>query len=277
MIPPPIKTRLSDKYEVRKWVEEKIGVEYLIPLLGVYDNFDDIDFDKLPNRFVLKCNHGSGYNILVKNKLEFNITNAKKLISRYLNEDYSERAYELQYKNIKKKIIIEEYIQNINKNDLFDYKFWCFNGAVHYIQFLCGRREHNLQMIFLDKNWIPQPWTYSYPQCENLPEKPNNLDKMIKLAEVLCQGFGHVRVDFYRLDDGRVYFGEMTFSSMAGICNWNLPNADMHFGSLWHLPQNRYDFIKNKYYSPNIFIRMFEKLNYCIKKLGVCLASSSMR
>lgn len=233
----PIKTQLADKYLVRDWVAERIGVQYLIPLLGVWDGFDEIDFDALPERFVLKCNHGSGYNLIVKNKAELNMEDAKRKINTWLREDFAFRAgFELHYSPIPRKIIAEEFIENKDSGDLFDYKFWCFNGKVEYIQFLSERNISGLKMAFYDRSWVKQNFVYSFPLDEKTIERPENLDEMILLAEKLSEGFSHVRVDFYRMDDGRIYFGEMTFTSASGCCNWQPAEMDYTMGQILQLP-----------------------------------------
>ena len=218
----PLKTRLADKYLVRDWVKEKIGDEYLIPLLGVWDKFDDIDFDKLPDKFVLKANHGCAWNIIVTDKNKFDKEDAKQKFSLWLNKNF---AYcfglELHYKSIKPLIIAEEYIENDNQ-DLYDYKIWCFDGKAKYIQFLSERKK-GLKMVFYDTEWNKQDFVYSYPRNEKDIEKPKNLELLLTLAEKLAQGFSHVRVDFYILNDGSIKFGEMTFTSMSGACKW-VPN-----------------------------------------------------
>ena len=239
----PLKTRLADKYLVRDWVKEKIGEEYLIPLLGVWDNFDEIDFDKLPNQFVLKCNHGCGYNIIVHDKLKFNKEDARRKINNWMNEDFAFRCgLELHYSAIPRKIIAEKYIEN-SGNDLYDYKFWCFDGKVKYIQFLSERNTNGLKMAFYDKNWEKQDFVYSYPlNSKNIP-RPENLEIMVYLAEKLAEGFNHVRVDFYRLEDSKVYFGEMTFTSCSGVCKWIPETMDMEFGQLIELPINKKEYV----------------------------------
>ena len=128
----PIKTQLTDKYLVRRWVAEKIGEEYLIPLLGVYNEFEEINFDELPNQFVIKCNHGSAYNIIVKDKAFLNYTDAKSKIDKWMNENYAFRGLELQYKNIAPKVIVEKYMDD-GSGDLKDYKITCFNGRPYLI------------------------------------------------------------------------------------------------------------------------------------------------
>ena len=239
----PLKTRLADKYLVRDWVKEKIGEEYLIPLLGVWDNFDEIDFDKLPNQFVLKCNHGCGYNIIVNDKSKFNKEDARRKINNWMNEDFAFRCgLELHYSAIPRKIIAEKYIEN-SGNDLYDYKFWCFDGKVKYIQFLSERNTNGLKMAFYDKNWEKQDFVYSYPlDSKNIP-RPDNLEIMVYLAEKLAEGFNHVRVDFYRLEDSKVYFGEMTFTSCSGVCKWIPATMDMEFGQLIELPINKKEYV----------------------------------
>ncbi len=228
----PIKTRLADKYLVRDWVKERIGEEYLIPLLGVWDNFDDINFDELPNDFVLKCNHGCGYNIIVKDKSKLNIKNARKKINNWMNEDFAYKyGLELHYSPIQRKIIAEKYIEN-GEGDLYDYKFWCFDGKVQYIQFLSERNTNGLKMAFYDTDWNKQDFAYTYPLDEKTMEKPDNLSEMIYLAENLSNGFNHVRVDFYRLNDGKIYFGEMTFTSCSGVSKWQPKNMDLVMGNL---------------------------------------------
>jgi len=238
----PIKTKLADKYLVRDWIKEKIGEKYLIPLLGVYDKFEEINFNELPNQFVIKCNHGCGYNIIVKDKTKIDLSEIKNKINKWMNENFALKyGLELHYSNIPHKIIIEKYIENKTSHDLYDYKFWCFDGKVKYIQFLSERNLDGLKMAFYDLNWNKQDFVYSYPLDSKTIEKPNNLDQMIELAEILSKNFNHVRVDFYRMDDGTIYFGEMTFTSASGIGKWNKEEANYYLGELFKLPKLTYD------------------------------------
>ena len=230
-----IKTRLADKYLVREWVKEKIGEEYLIPLLGVWDKFDEIDFDKLPNQFVLKCNHGCGYNIIVKDKSNFDINEARGKINSWMREDFAFKGgFEMHYSDIPRKIIAEKYIEN-SDNDLYDYKVWCFNGKAHYVQFLSERNTDGLKMVFYDRNWNKQDFVYSYPLDTKENPKPKNLDLLLSLAERLSESFSHVRVDFYITNDGRIYFGEMTFTSCSGMSDWQPKSADLMLGQMIEL------------------------------------------
>ena len=227
----PMKTRLADKYLVREWVKDKIGEEYLIPLLGVWNSFDEIDFDKLPDQFVLKANHGSGWNIIVRDKSEFNYELARKKFDVWMRINYTFiKGFELHYSAIPRKILAEQYIENGN-GDLYDYKVWCFNGVAHYIQFLSDR-QHGLRMDFYDRDWIHQPFVYNHPNCDVDIPRPDNLSELLAKAELLSQGFPFVRVDFYRTNDGKLYFGEMTFTSFSGVCDWNPPETDLMLGAL---------------------------------------------
>lgn len=238
----PIKTQLTDKYLVRDYVKEKIGDEYLVPLLGVWDKFDDIDFDKLPDKFVLKCNHGSGWNLIVTDKNSIDKAEAKKKFDMWMNKNYMYQfGLEFHYKNIVPKIIAEEYLENDN-NDLYDYKVWCDNGEPEYIMFL-SNRKNGLKMSFFDKEWNLMPFHYSHPQHEEKIQKPKNLDKMIELSKKLSEGFPHVRVDFYILNDGSIKFGELTFTSLSGICRWNDEKYDRFLGDKIKLPE-KYDYHK---------------------------------
>ena len=232
----PLKTQLADKYLVRDWVKEKIGEEYLIPLLGVWDKFDDIDFDKLPDKFVLKANHGCAWNIIVTDKHKFDKKEAKQKFDKWIHTNFAFNAgLELHYKNIKPLIIAEEYIEN-DHQDLYDYKIWCFGGKAQYIQFLSERKE-GLKMLFYDTAWNKQDFVYSYPRNEKNIEKPKNLELLLTLAEKLAQGFSHVRVDFYILNNGSIKFGEMTFTSMSGACKWVPADTNKKIGQLIKFPE----------------------------------------
>lgn len=230
----PLKTRLADKYLVREWVAEKIGEEYLIPLLGVWDSFEDIDFDKLPERFVLKANHGYNWNYIVKDKSTFDKNDARAKFAEWLNTNFAFKGLEIQYMNIPPKIIAEEYLEN-GDSDLYDYKVFCFGGKAESIMYLSERKQ-GLKMAFFDLEWHKLPFTYSYPRNEADIAKPKNLDLLIKLAEKLSAGFPHVRVDFYILNDGSLKFGEMTFTTANGMCKWNPPEQNRIYGDLIKLP-----------------------------------------
>lgn len=209
----PLKTVLTDKYLVREWIKEKIGEQYLIPLLGVWDSFDDIDFDKLPDKFVLKTTHSSGWNIIVKDKNLLDINEAREKINFWMKRNYALNwGFELHYSDIKPRIIAEKYIENLN--DLFDYKILCFHGKPKYI-WVDSQRYVDHRRDFFDLSWNHLDIRQKYDNAEKTIPRPEKLEEMIQLAEFLSEGFCHVRVDFYEVD-GRIYFGEMTFTSGSG-------------------------------------------------------------
>lgn len=243
----PIKTLLADKYLVRNWIKEKIGEDYLIPLLGAYDSFEEIDFNKLPNQFVIKCNHGSGYNIIVKDKNILDKEDVKSKLNKWMNENFAFKVgCELHYRDIPHKILIEKYITNDDKN-LYDYKFWCFNDEVKYMQFR-DDFSANLKMVFYDMNWKKQPFYYDHPLYDKELERPNNFDEMVNIAKKLCQGFAFVCVDLYRLNDGTIKFGEMTFTRSSGSGVWNDEKYNIQMGNLIKLPKKAYNLDTGKYY-----------------------------
>lgn len=231
----PIKTQLTDKYLVKDWIKEKIGEKYVVPLLGVYNSFDEIDFDKLPNKFMLKCNHGSGWNFVVKDKNKLNKAAAKKLFDLWMNKNFAYCAgFELQYKNIKPKIIAETYLEN-NGEKLGEYKVWCFNGKPEFIMFM------NDRLIF-DKNWNVQPFYGNNSYKGEIPSRPQKLDEMLEVSQKLSSDFAFVRVDFYLLNDGTIKFGEMTFTPNTGTYKWNLNKYDKILGEMINLPKEKHDY-----------------------------------
>lgn len=229
----PIKTRLADKYLVRDWVKEKIGAEYLIPLLGVWDSFDEIDFDKLPNQFALKANHGSGWNIIVKDKAQFNKAEAKEMFDKWMRTNFAFCAgFELHYMNIPPKIIAEQYMENIDQ--LYDYKVMCFDGKAAFIWLDTDRYTDHHRTGF-DLKWNKLPVTLGPHETIEAFPKPKNLEKMISLAEELSKGFAHVRVDFYEVDN-KLYFGEMTFTPATGSERYSPRSFEREVGDLLTLP-----------------------------------------
>lgn len=226
-----LKTQLSDKYMVRKWIEERIGSQYLIPLLGVWNSFDEIDFKKLPKKFVLKANHGSGWNIIVHDKSQFDVVDARKKCTKWLKTNYGKMCLEPQYVNIVPKLIAEQYIENDNGN-LYDYKIHCFAGKATYIQYIGDRASHATKEVFYDREWNCMPFTYTYPKYDVPIPEPHNLKRLLELAETLAHGFPYVRVDFYVLNDGSFKFGEMTFTPAGGCDKWNPPEYNKILGDM---------------------------------------------
>ena len=206
-------------------------------MLGVWDNFEEIDFSEFPSKFILKTNHGSGWNILVKDKKRFDYYGAKQKFNEWLKEDYSKRGgYELHYAGISPKIIAEEYLGD--PKDLFDYRFFCFDGVPRFIWVDSGSGTVEHRRNVYDIDWNLQPLMVNYqPLSANLP-KPIQLDEMVECAKVLSKGFSFVRVDFYLVGE-TVYFGEMTFTPQSGIGKWDPPEANKYYGDLINLPEAR--------------------------------------
>ena len=189
-------TRLADKYLVRAYVESIIGKEYLVPLLGVWDYPEEIDFTKLPEQFVLKANHGCGYNYIVTDKGQMNISDAIKSLSKWLLEDYSSRSFEMQYRDISRRLIAEKYLDN---QDSYEYKIWCFNGKAEYIRVMADS-HHKHFGDFYDRNWDLMTFNCNFPNLEERAPKPDNLNEMLRISEKLAAGFPHVRVDLYDIN-----------------------------------------------------------------------------
>lgn len=223
-------TKLADKYEVREYVKERIGEEYLIPLLGIYDNFDDIDFDSLPTQFVLKTTHDSGGVVICKDKSKFEIKKARQKINKSLDRNYYYTGREWQYKNIKPRIICEKYMIDENDNILKDYKFYCFNGEIKCI-LVVSEREKNTKLDFFDENFKIMPFNkFGYENSNSDINKPENLEEMMNIVRALSKGMIHVRIDLYE-DKGKIFFGEFTFHDFSGIKKFEPEQYDELFGN----------------------------------------------
>lgn len=230
----PRKSVYSDKVAVRDFIKKTIGEEYLIPIYGVWSSFDEIDFSKLPDKFVLKTNNGSNTNIIVSNKNLLDIKVARNKFNRWMKTDYSLLCgFELQYKNIIPKILAEKYIETID-GDLRDYKFLCFSGKVYYCWVDIGRYTRHKRNIY-DLNWNLQPWNqFNYGNYEEPILKPSNFEKMVEIATKLCQGFSHVRIDLYNAN-GKIYFGEMTFTNGSGFEQIVPEKYNRMLGDMWDI------------------------------------------
>lgn len=230
-------TTFVDKYEVKQYVSDTIGAEYLIKNIGVWDKFEEIDFSKLPNQFVLKCTHDSGGLIICKNKEKLNLEKARKKINQALKRNYYYQNREWPYKNVKPRIICEEYMSDEKQQDLLDYKFLCYNGKVE-ASFVCSERRSNngLAVDFFDRDWNHIPVKRHYRNADIVPMKPINYDIMIKLAEKLSRDIPFVRVDFYEINE-RIYFGEMTFYPGSGFEEFTPKEYDYFFGKKLKLPE----------------------------------------
>lgn len=213
-----IYTTMVDKYEVKKYVSDIIGDEYIIPTIGIYNSFEEIDFDKLPNRFVMKCTHDSGGLVICKDKSNINMSEVRKKINNCLKRNYYYGGREWPYKNVEPKIIIEEYMEDNNNISMRDYKFFCFDGKPKMMYISEGLENHSTaSMSFFDMNFkLSECKRKDYKLLNYLPNKPKTFEKMKKLSAILSKGIPHVRVDWYEIN-GRLYFGELTFYTCSGF------------------------------------------------------------
>ena len=239
----PLITKCADKYLVREYVKDKIGEEFLIPLLGVYDTPEEINFDNLPEQFVIKVNWGWAQNIIVKDKSQLNIEETKEKLYSWLKPESNHYFYsfEWSYKNIKPKIIIESFIQQIN-NDLYDYKFLCYNGICKNL-FIVSDRFKNKYCDFYDSKYTRLPFKRVFKNSPNGILKPANFDTMLALSEKLAKDFPFVRIDFYNVE-GKIYLGELTFSPGNGMEAFTPIEWDYKFGNLIDLKQIKREYIE---------------------------------
>lgn len=208
-------TMMVDKYAVKKFVSERIGYDYVIPTIGVWKQFDDIDFERLPSKFVFKCTHDSGSIVIVDNKDTMDLSKTRKKLTSALDINYYWKGREWPYKNVTRQIIAEQYMAD--HENMIDYKFLCFCGKAKMI-FTCTERfeRTGLRVTFFDLNWNKLNFERHYPSSKRKIDRPQNLERMIELAEKLSENIPFVRVDFYEIK-GKVYFGEMTFFPGGGM------------------------------------------------------------
>ena len=237
----PEYTTYVDKYAVREYIAKTIGEEYLIPLLGVWNSPDEIDFDKLPNQFVLKCNHDSQSICVCKNKTEFDNLNAKEKLRKCLKRDYYLSSREWPYKDVSRKIIAEKLMVDDSGYELKDYKIFCFNGKAKAMFIATDRMNKNeeTKFDFFDMNFNHLDFTHGHPNAKVFPKKPKNFELMKHLAEKLSKGIPQIRIDFYEIN-GKVYFGEMTLFHHAGLVLFKPEKWDYIFGSWIDLPENKH-------------------------------------
>ena len=235
----PEYTVMVDKYLVRDYIAKTIGEEYLIPLIGVWDSPDEIDFDALPNQFVLKCNHNSGLGMYIcKDKSKLDIDKVKAELAKGLKQDYYLEHREWPYKDVPRKIIAEKYMVDESGTELKDYKFFCFDGKVKMLFVAKDRmtKGEETKFDFFDENFNHLPFTNGHPNSEPPYYKPENFEKMKDLAEKLSTGIPHLRVDFYNIN-GKIYFGELTFFHWSGMVPFEPEEWDYKLGEWIQLPK----------------------------------------
>lgn len=226
--------RMVDKYEVRAYISEKLGEEYLIPCYGVYNSFDQIDFSKLPEQFVLKCTHDSGSVEICKDRSAFDIKKVGERLTESLKKNYYYTYREWPYKNVKPRIIAEKFMVDETVDDLRDYKVMCFNGEAKLIEVHENRfaRERGYTQTFYDREWnkldIAQK---GFVPTDELREKPAKLEEMLELSETIAKNMYHARIDWYLVGD-KLYFGEITFFDGSGFAKFDNERDDIFFGNL---------------------------------------------
>lgn len=231
---------MVDKYEVKKYVSQIIGDEYVIPTYGCWDDIGKIDWKSLPLQFVIKTTHGGGGGgiVVCKDKKQFDIKQAERILRRSMKQDIYKDLREWPYKDMKKRIIAEKLLSEEGQDSPHDYKVMCFNGKVKLIEFHEGRYSERHTQDFYDREWNLTPITQgSYGEYNTTPApKPELLDKMIHLSEILAKGIPHVRVDWYIVEN-HLYFGELTFFDGSGLCPWDKYEDDLLMGSWITLPE----------------------------------------
>lgn len=256
----PIYSSMVDKYEAKEYVANKIGEQYIIPTLGVWNSFEEIDFESLPNQFVLKCTHDSGGLVICRDKRNLNFSTANKRITKSLKRNFFYYGREWPYKNVKPRIIAEQYMEDTTTAELRDYKFFCFNGVAKALFIASDRQKQGeeTKFDFFDMDFKHLPFTNGHPNADVLPAKPEKFEEMRVLAEKLSQNIPHLRVDFYEVN-GRVYFGELTFSHWSGMVPFKPEEWDKNFGDWIKLPEKwgGYGLIGDGY-----FLWLHEELSY---------------
>lgn len=235
----PLYTQLVDKYAVRQYIAEKIGEEHLIPLVGgPWKSVEEIDFDALPEQFVLKCNHDSGGLVVCRDKSSLDRETVKQKLDQHLKANYYMSSREWPYKDVKPCIIAEKYMVDESGVELKDYKWYCFNGTPRFLLITTDRAEADVptKYTYFDMDYHVLPFYNSGPHADKPIPKPETFDQMKRLAEILSAEMAHLRVDLYDIN-GKVYFGELTFYDSSGMAKFDPPEWDETIGSWLKLPE----------------------------------------
>ena len=231
--------RFVDKITAKEEVAKIIGEQYIIPTIGKYNKFDEIDFKKLPNQFVIKCTHDCASVIICRDKSKFDIKKARKKINKALKvKYYGKHSREWAYSQIKPRIIIEKFMKNKNSDDITDYKLFCFNDVPKIMYISSGLENHATASIsFADMDYnLLDIERADFRALDHLPPKPKSFEEMKKLAKKLSKDFPQVRVDFYEIN-GKPYFGELTFYTCGGTVDWKKHEYDERLGKMIKLPK----------------------------------------
>lgn len=234
----PLYTQMVDKYAVKEYIAKSIGKEYVIPTIGVWEKFDDIDFEMLPQKFVLKCTHDSGGLIICREKDKLNKEKAKEKIEKSLKTNYFWRGREWPYKNVPARVMAEEYMQDGDTESLPVYKFFCFGGKAAIVQTIQNDKMQNETIDYFDRDWNLLDLRQNFPNSSKPLEKPLLLDKMLEIADSLAEHRkSFIRVDLYSINN-RIYFSEFTFFSDSGTAAFHPVSWDERLGNMIELPPN---------------------------------------
>lgn len=234
----PEYTRMVDKYEAKSYIAEKVGSDYVIPTLGVWDNFEDIDFSLLPDRFVLKTTHDSGGVYICRGRESFDYSAAKEKIEKSLSRSYYSLYREWPYKNVKPRILAEEYLEDTTGHDPRDYKFHTYHGVPKILVVISDRQTGFTKADYFDIDYNPIPMGQTYPHADTLPPKPKCFEQMKALVCKIADGIPYIRVDLYEVA-GKIYVGELTFFPDSGLAPFNPSSRDELYGSWIVLPQKK--------------------------------------
>jgi hypothetical protein len=227
----PRLTTLADKYAVRQYVAEHVGTELLIPLVGVYDSFEQVPFSELPDRFILKATHGSGWNVLCRDRGAFDTGEARRQFALWMRTNYYWPGRSWPYKNIQPRVLCEHLLSTGDTPGLDDYKIHCFGGRPAYIQYITGRFVGQTRESFYDTDWTLQEFTLTFPPHDRPQPAPQRLRDMVHIASKLSQGLAYARIDLYEVG-GRVYFGEVTLHPANGMDNFTPRRYDDILGEM---------------------------------------------
>lgn len=217
----PEYTIYSDKVKVKEYIKNRFGEDIIIPTLGVWENAEDIDFNSLPDKFVIKCNHNSGMGMYIcKDRSKMDEAKVRENLAQGLKENYFAKFREWSYKNIPRRIIAEQFLENADGTPIVDYKFYCYGGKPRYFMYSVGEANHTVRNCKFDMNCNNIDYLFKKKRAllDDEIKLPSNFNEMKAIVEKLCVGFPHIRVDLYNVD-GKIYFGEMTFYSGAGFIN----------------------------------------------------------
>lgn len=228
-----LRAKCADKIRVHEYSQEKLGKDICVPIIKVYNSPNDINLQELPEKFVLKCNHGYAYNIICRDKSKLNLQETKTKLQQWLNTPFGDRSIEPHYLKIQRKCYTEQYLKNDGYLELIDYKFLCFEGEPTYLQILTGRHTEDFHLNYydMDGKFVNISRTDVRNNSNKLDTMPPHFELMKEYASILSKDFHFVRVDFYEVD-GVVYLGELTFTPATGFIKWTDPTIDRKFGDL---------------------------------------------